>query len=37
MPIVMRAGDTANEGDIRTTDDRMFWDGVYSSLAGGAR
>jgi hypothetical protein len=33
--ILMRGGDTANEGYILTTDDRMYWDNVYSSLAAG--
>lgn len=33
--ILMRGGDTAREGYILTTDDRMFWNNVYASLAGG--
>lgn len=33
--ILGRGGDPANEGYVLTTDDRMYWDGVYSSLAGG--
>lgn len=31
--ILMRGGDTANEGFVLTTDDRMYWDNLYSSLA----
>lgn len=33
--ILMRGGDTAREGYILTTDDRMYWQNVYASLAGG--
>lgn len=33
--ILSEGGDTAGEGFITTVDDRMYWDGVYSSLAGG--
>jgi hypothetical protein len=32
--IAMRGGDSAGEGYILTTDDRMFWDNMYRSLAG---
>ncbi len=31
--IVSKGGDIQNEGYILTTDDRMFWDNVYQSLA----
>lgn len=31
--IISEGGDFANEGYILTKDDRMFWDGVYNSLA----
>lgn len=31
--IVSEGGDMAGEGYILTTDDRMYWDGVYESLA----
>ena len=31
--ILMTDGDTAGEGFILTTDDRMYWDSVYASLA----
>lgn len=33
--ILMRGGDKANEGYILTTDDRMYWNNVYASLAEG--
>lgn len=31
--IISEGGDTAGEGYILTVDDRMYWDGVYQSLA----
>ncbi len=34
--IISKGGDTANEGYILTTDDRMFWDRTYESMAGEA-
>ena len=33
--IVSSGGDVAGEGYMLREDDRMFWDSVYSSLAGG--
>ena len=33
--ILSKGGDVANEGYILTVDDRMFWDSVSQSLAGG--
>ena len=33
--IVSQGGDVAGEGYILTTDDRMFWDRVYASMASG--
>lgn len=33
--IVAEGGDVAREGYILTTDDRMYWDNVYASLAAG--
>lgn len=33
--ILMRGGDHAGEGYVMTVDDRMYWENVYSSLAGG--
>lgn len=33
--IIASGGDTAREGYIMTVDDRMFWDNLYASLAGG--
>ncbi|MDX2059901.1 MAG: hypothetical protein SFV24_18980, partial [Gemmatimonadales bacterium] len=32
--IAMSGGDPAGEGYILTTDDRMFWDRTYASMAG---
>jgi hypothetical protein len=31
--IISKGGDLAGEGFILTTDDRMYWDNVYTSLA----
>jgi hypothetical protein len=31
--IVSQGGDVAGEGYLLTTDDRMYWDNVYKSLA----
>lgn len=31
--ILANGGDVAGEGFIMTVDDRMYWDGVYESLA----
>lgn len=33
--ILAEGGDMAGEGFILTTDDRMYWNNVYASLAGG--
>jgi hypothetical protein len=33
--IISSGGDTMREGYILTTDDRMYWDNVYQSLAAG--
>lgn len=33
--ILSEGGDVAGEGFVLTTDDRMYWDNVYSSLSGG--
>jgi hypothetical protein len=33
--IVSQGGDVAREGYILTTDDRMFWDRMYASMASG--
>jgi hypothetical protein len=33
--ILSRGGDSAGEGYILTTDDRLFWTNLYASLAGG--
>jgi hypothetical protein len=33
--ILMRGGDSAREGYILTTDDRMYWDNVFQSLTEG--
>lgn len=33
--ILMRGGDLANEGFVLTTDDQLYWQNVYTSLAAG--
>ena len=33
--ILSKGGDLAGEGFLMTVDDRMYWDSVYTSLAGG--
>lgn len=35
--ILMSGGDKANEGFILTSDDRLYWDNVYASLAAGSK